>query len=126
MSVFGTTDNWDRSGGALKGESFVVAKRSAEITIGGIRHSIKAGVTYWAANCPELRWPEIAALFGVKPTGALAAARSRDWLPPSSPTGRDWLAASAPEVIDMSERVSRPAAGMRAMRVREERACSTG
>ena len=48
-------------------DSFPVATRSGVVRIGKIVHQITAGVTLWARDCPELRQPVIAALFGVRP-----------------------------------------------------------
>jgi hypothetical protein len=81
-----------RSKGMSLGDAFLIAKRSADVTIGGIKHRILAGVTHWARDCPELRRPEVAALFGIRLSAAVGATRSSTWLPTPSAKGRDCLA----------------------------------
>ena len=91
-----------------RGDSFLVAIRTGVVNVGNIVHTITAGVTLWARYSPELRNPEVAALFGVRPAVAFrssAPARKpvRDWLADPLPAStrraahRDWLADPKPK-----------------------------
>jgi integrative and conjugative element protein (TIGR02256 family) len=55
---------------------FVVAVKSGRVLVDGRLHEIIAGVTGWDDQCPELRDPEVAALFGKSPGLHASAGRS--------------------------------------------------